>query len=62
MRVFTRTELTHRSARELAALYAWITDEMLRTRYLSPDWEAGMVSLENIRREQAARRLVPRGP
>jgi hypothetical protein len=62
MRVISRTELTHRTARELAAMYAWITDEMLRARYLSPEWEAGLLSLENIRREQASRRAKPRGP
>ena len=61
MRVISRTELKHRSTRELAALYAWVSEEMLQARYLSPAWQAGMMSLENIRTEQAARnRLRPR--
>ena len=40
MRVISRNELAHRSARELAALYAWVSDEVFRTRYLSPEWQA----------------------
>jgi len=66
MRTITRTELAQRSLRELAALYAWIANEVLRVRYGSPEWQAGMRSLENIREEQAARQVIaqprPRGP
>ena len=60
MRIITRAELAHRSPRELAALYAWVSDQVLNTRYESPEWQSGMITLENIRREQAARNLRPR--
>jgi hypothetical protein len=67
MRLITRMELTQYSSKELAALYAWIADEVLRVRYGSPEWKAGMASMENIRAEQAARHVIvrpkpPRGP
>ena len=66
MRTITRTELAQRSPRELAALYAWIANEVLLVRYGSAAWQAGMRSLENIREEQAARQVIaqprPRGP
>jgi hypothetical protein len=62
MRVISRTELAHRSPRELAALFALVSDEVLRTRYQSPEWHQGMTTLENIRREQAAQKTKPRPP
>ena len=60
MRVITRTELAHLSKRELAALYAWVFDQVLHTRYESPEWSNGMITLENIRNELAARKNAPR--
>ena len=62
MRVITRAELAHRSPRELAALYAWVSDQLLNTRYESSEWLIGMITLENIRREQATRSQRPRPP
>lgn len=65
MRVITHNELVHRSTRELAALYAWVYEEILCVRYGSPEWQNGMLTLENIRSEQAARKSAPprpRGP
>ena len=62
MRVITRTELARLSKRELAALYAWVSEEMLRTRYESPEWVNGMITLENILGELAARNTAPRPP
>jgi hypothetical protein len=60
MRIITRTELAQRSPRELAALYAWVSHDVLNMRYQSPEWQAGMISLENIRQEQASRKTAPR--
>jgi len=66
MRIITRTELTHRTPRELAALYAWMAAEIIYLRYGSPEWLAAARSLEIIREEQATRQVIapsrPRGP
>ena len=42
MRVITRTELAHLSKRELAALYAWVSEQVLHARYESPEWRNGI--------------------
>ena len=62
MRVITRTELAPLSKRELAALYAWVFEQVLYTRHESPEWQNGMITLENIRCELASRTRTPRPP
>lgn len=65
MRVITRNELAHRSTRELQALYAWVSEEVAAFRYQSPEWHNGLITLQNIRAEQASRKPSPprpRGP
>ena len=59
MRVISRTELARRNARELAALYAWVSEEIFDAPYGSQERRNGMISLENIRREQARRNRAP---
>ena len=59
MRILTRTELAQYSAKDLEALYGWISDQLLNTRYESPEWQACMISLQNIRMELAARIVAP---
>jgi hypothetical protein len=66
MNLITRIELTDRTEAELAALFALISRELAQAEHGSLEWQGGMISLENIRREQAKRRVIvrpkPRGP
>ena len=66
MNLITRIELTDRTEAELAALFALISRELGQAKYGSLEWHGGMISLDNIRREQAKRRVIvrpqPRGP
>ena len=65
--MITRMELTDLDETELAALFAQISRELAHAKHGSPEWQSAMLSLDNIRREQAARRVIvrpkpPRGP
>jgi hypothetical protein len=67
MNLLTRTELAHRSKFDLDALFALVLQEITRAEHGSPEWHGAMISLDNIRYEQAARRVIvkpqpPRGP
>lgn len=66
MNLITRMELTDHSEAELAALFALISSEFAHAKHGSLEWHGATISLDNIRREQAARRAVtqprPRGP
>ncbi len=66
MNFITRMELSDRTDAELAALFALISREFAQAEPRSLQWHGDMISLDNIRREQAKRRLVirpqPRGP
>jgi hypothetical protein len=68
MTLIARTELTYLTGAELAALFALISRELTQAKPGSLEWEEAMMSLENIRREQAKRRGAmqprpqPRGP
>ena len=66
MNLITRIELTDRTDAELAALLALISRELAQAEQGSLEWQGAMISLENIRREQAKRRVIvrpkPRGP
>jgi hypothetical protein len=55
MRVISRNELARRTKGELTSLFAQVSKEIAYAKRGSQDWEDGMISLENIRREQAAR-------
>jgi hypothetical protein len=60
MRVITRGELAHCTKTELDGLIAIVLREISYARQGSPEWYAGMASLDNIRQAQAARNAVPR--
>jgi len=66
MNLITRIELRDRTDAELAALYALISRELAQAEQGSLEWQGAMISLENIRHEQAKRRVIvrpkPRGP
>ncbi len=66
MNLITRMELTELTDAELSALFGLISRELSQAKQGSLEWHGGMISLENIRREQAKRRVVirprPRGP
>lgn len=60
MRLITHFELATRSDHELAALFAFVARELPRTKAGSPERRNALASLENIRRERAARLCRPR--
>jgi hypothetical protein len=60
MRIITRSELAHRSQYDLDALRAAVLAEISYATQGSPEWHSAMISLANIRHEQAARKSVPR--
>jgi hypothetical protein len=66
MNFITRMELSDRTDAELAALFALISREFAQAEPGSLEWHGEMISLDNIRREQAKRRPVirpqPQGP
>ena len=63
MNLITRIELREHTDAELAALFALISREFSQAEPGSLEWHGGMISLDNIRREQAKRRPPqPRGP
>ena len=66
MNLITRMELTELTDAELSALFGLISKELSQTEQGSLEWHGGLISLENIRREQAKRRVInrprPRGP
>jgi hypothetical protein len=66
MNFITRMVLAEYTDAELAALLALISRELAQAKYGSLEWQGAMISLENIRREQAKRRVIvrpkPRGP
>ena len=64
MRIITRSELAYRSKYDLDALLAVVLEEIANAKQGSPEWQNAMVSLDNIRQEQAARNATwrPRGP
>jgi len=59
-------ELTDLTDAELSALFDLIVRELSQAQTGSVEWHGAVISLENIRREQAKRRVVirprPRGP
>jgi len=59
-------ELTDLTDAELSALFGLIVKELSQAKTGSVEWHGAVISLENIRREQAKRRVVirprPRGP
>jgi len=66
MNLITRMELTDLTDAELSALFDLIVRELSQAQTGSVEWHGAVISLENIRREQAKRRVVirprPRGP
>jgi|GEM_PF-1515784 len=66
MNLITRMELTDLTDAELSALFGLIVKELSQAKTGSVEWHGAVISLENIRREQAKRRVVirprPRGP
>ena len=60
MNFITRMALTEYTDAELAALFALISRELAQAKYGSLEWHGGMISLENIRREQGKRRVIVR--
>ncbi len=66
MNAITRTELAKLTDAELSGLFARITLEVSQAKPRSLEWHYAVISLENIRHEQAKRRVIirprPRGP
>ena len=63
MNFITRMELKEHTDAELAALFALISREFAQAEPGSLEWHGAMISLDNIRREQAKRRPPrPCGP
>ncbi|WP_263349995.1 hypothetical protein [Acidicapsa acidisoli] len=60
MRVITRSELAYRSKYDLDAIHALVLREIADAKQGSPELHSAMVSLENIRREQGARKTPPK--
>lgn len=60
MRLIASFELASRSDSELAAIFGHVSRALNQTKEGSPARRNALASLENIRREQAARRLRPR--
>ncbi len=60
MRLITQTELAYRSKYDLDALLSLVLNAIADTQEGSPEWKNAMVSLDNIRQEQAKRYLAPR--
>jgi hypothetical protein len=60
MRIITRSELAYRSKYDLDAILALVLREISYAWQGSPEWHNAMVSLANIRHEQAARNNIPR--
>ncbi len=60
MRIISRSELAYRSKWDVDALLALVLQDITYAKQGSPEWHAAMVSLDNIRQEQAARNAVPR--
>ena len=58
MTLIPRMELSYLTGAELAALFALIVRELAEAKPGSLEWEAALISLENIRREQAKRRVT----
>lgn len=53
MNVITRTELAQLTAAELSAMFARIIWEVSQAKPRSLEWHSAVISLDNIRREQA---------
>ena len=66
MKVITRSELARLSEAELSGWFARITREVSAAKPGSVEWHGAVISLDNIRSEQARRRVIvrpkPRGP
>jgi hypothetical protein len=60
MRLITGTELAKRSDSELAAIFGQVSRELSATKPGSPARSKALTSLENVRRERAARAARPR--
>jgi hypothetical protein len=60
MRIITRSELAYRGKYDLDALLVLVLQEIATAKQDSPEWHNAMVSLANIRYEQAARKVTPR--
>jgi len=60
MRLITHFELATRSDTELSAIFADVSRELPRTGAGTPERRHALATLENIRREQAARLRLPR--
>jgi hypothetical protein len=60
MRIITRSELAYRGKYDLDAILALVLREISHASQGSPEWQNGMVSLDNIRQERAARNNIPR--
>ncbi len=60
MRLITQTELAYRSKYDLDALLSLVLNAIADAEEGSLEWKNAMVSLDNIRQEQAKRYLPPR--
>jgi hypothetical protein len=60
MRIITRSELAHRSKYDLDTIHALVLREIADAEQGSPEWHNGLVSLDNILHERAARNNIPR--
>jgi len=60
MNIITRSELARLTSGELSGVFARISREVSQAMPGSQEWRAAIISLDNIRREQADRRAVAR--
>jgi len=58
MKLITRIELKDRSDSDLARMFRAVSAGLVRTEKYSPERRNALASLENIEREQAARRTL----
>jgi len=62
MKLITRSELSRRTDSELTALVQAVSTKLVQAEASSATHRNARASLENIRREQGARRLSKPGP
>jgi len=60
MRLITQNELAYRSKYDLDALLSLVLNAIADAQEGSLEWKNAMVSLDNIRQEQAKRNVGPR--
>lgn len=60
MNIITRSALAQLTNAELSGLFALVSRELSEAKTQSTEWYGAMISLDNIRHEQAHRRVIVR--